>query len=94
MRAGGFSYARSLFSSRSHCPHADYRVSVQCESGGVAIFFLALALFLALCFNIQELLVHESSKTTERYAQVTKRGFEQLISPLHYLFSSNALEKK
>ncbi len=42
---------------------------------------------------IQQLLGHESSKTTERYAQVTKRGFEQLISPLDYLFSSNALEK-
>ena len=31
---------------------------------------------------IQSLLGHESSKTTERYTQVTKRGFEGLVSPL------------
>ena len=31
---------------------------------------------------IQALLGHESSKTTERYAQVTRKGFGNLVSPL------------
>lgn len=31
---------------------------------------------------IQSLLGHESSKTTERYTQVTRKGFENLVSPL------------
>jgi integrase/recombinase XerD len=31
---------------------------------------------------IQSLLGHESSKTTERYTQVTRKGFEGLVSPL------------
>lgn len=31
---------------------------------------------------IQNLLGHESSKTTERYTQVTRKGFESLVSPL------------
>lgn len=31
---------------------------------------------------IQNLLGHESSKTTERYTQVTRKGFENLLSPL------------
>jgi integrase/recombinase XerD len=31
---------------------------------------------------IQSLLGHENSKTTERYAHVTKKGFENLASPL------------
>ncbi|HEY3402940.1 MAG TPA: site-specific tyrosine recombinase/integron integrase [Ohtaekwangia sp.] len=34
---------------------------------------------------IQVLLGHESSRTTERYTHVTKRGFEHLLSPLDYL---------
>lgn len=36
---------------------------------------------------IQVLLGHESSKTTERYTQVTKKGFENLVSPLDSLTS-------
>ncbi|MBS1509066.1 MAG: tyrosine-type recombinase/integrase [Bacteroidetes bacterium] len=34
---------------------------------------------------IQELLGHESSKTTERYAHVTTKGFGKLVSPLDNL---------
>jgi site-specific recombinase XerD len=34
---------------------------------------------------IQSLLGHESSHTTERYTHVTKKGFEQLVSPLDNL---------
>ncbi len=34
---------------------------------------------------IQALLGHDSSKTTERYAHVTKRGFDKLRSPLDNL---------
>lgn len=34
---------------------------------------------------IQVLLGHENSKTTERYTQVTKKGFENLVSPLDRL---------
>lgn len=42
---------------------------------------------------IQELLGHESSRTTERYAHVTKRGFEQLVSPLDNLVQKSTLPK-
>ncbi len=43
---------------------------------------------------IQSLLGHESSKTTERYAHVTKKGFEKLISPLDNLAHGFLLENK
>jgi site-specific recombinase XerD len=42
---------------------------------------------------IQELLGHESSITTERYAHVTKKGFEKLVSPLDNLFQKTTFEK-
>lgn len=36
---------------------------------------------------IQSLLGHNSSKTTERYTHVTRKGFERLVSPLDLLYS-------
>ena len=36
---------------------------------------------------IQSLLGHESSKTTERYAHVTKKGMDQIVSPLDNLMN-------
>ena len=41
---------------------------------------------------IQTWLGHESSKTTERYAQVTRKGFEKLVSPLDAIARKFTLE--
>ena len=42
---------------------------------------------------IQSLVGHESSKTTERYTQVTRKGFEGLVSPLDRIEKSSAGNK-
>ena len=41
---------------------------------------------------IQTLLGHENSKTTERYAQVTRKGFEKLVSPLNTIAAQFTLD--
>lgn len=43
---------------------------------------------------IQILLGHDSSRTTERYAHVTKKGFERIMSPLDYLNVPVSLDKQ
>lgn len=42
---------------------------------------------------IQTLLGHESSRTTERYAHVTRKGFEQLVSPLDRIAGNLRLKR-
>lgn len=42
---------------------------------------------------IQALLGHENPKTTERYTHVTKKGFEQLVSPLDNLLKDTTLDE-
>ena len=42
---------------------------------------------------IQKLLGHESSKTTERYAHVTKKGLDQIVSPLDNLMNGVTFEE-
>jgi len=41
---------------------------------------------------IQSLLGHENSRTTERYAHVTRKGFEQILSPLDRIVQSGKFE--
>ena len=41
---------------------------------------------------IQNLLGHESSRTNERYAHVTTRGLDQIVSPLDNLMNDLKLE--
>ncbi|MBA4057652.1 MAG: hypothetical protein C0490_23260, partial [Marivirga sp.] len=40
---------------------------------------------------IQALLGHDSSRTTERYTHITKRGFDKLRSPLDNLLPPSTL---
>jgi integrase/recombinase XerD len=43
---------------------------------------------------IQSLLGHESSKTTERYTHITRKGFDQLVSPLDRIAEKLNFENK
>jgi integrase/recombinase XerD len=43
---------------------------------------------------IQSLLGHESSKTTERYTHITRKGFDQLVSPLDRIAEKLSFDNK